>query len=253
MSEELKNEIDQLAKNPLLPRHIAIIMDGNGRWAAGRGLQRLAGHRAGREAVRATVRTSAQLGIPVLSLYTFSLENWKRPKLEVEGLMKFLNNVLRSEYLELKENNIRLRASGRLDMLPSATYKVLNENIEKLSKNDGMILNLCLSYGGRAEITDAAIEIAKSVLDQKLDIDEINEKSFSSYLYTEGLPDPDLMIRTGGEHRVSNFLLWQIAYAEIVVIDTLWPDFREEHLLASIGEYLGRDRRFGEIGRETGD
>ncbi len=243
----VEKEIEELKATPGLPRHIAVIMDGNGRWAKRRNLPRLAGHKAGRESVRTIVRTCARLGISVLSLYTFSLENWRRPKREVSGLMRFLKEVLHSEYLELKENNIRLRAMGRLDMLPSGTRKALEETIEKLSGNDGMVLNLCLSYGGRAEIADAARALAVEVREGTVNPDEIDEDTFGGYLYSADLPDPDLLIRTSGELRISNFLLWQLAYAEIVVTDVLWPDFREKHLIWAIREYLARERRFGEI------
>ena len=245
--DAIEREIEELGAHPGLPRHVAIIMDGNGRWAKERRLPRLAGHKAGRESVRAVVRTCARLGIEVLSLYTFSLENWRRPKAEVSGLMRFLKEVLHSEYLELKENNIRLRAIGRIDMLPSGTRKALDETIEKLSSNDGMILNLCLSYGGRAEIADAARRLAEDASAGRINADRIDEQIFGAYLYAPDLPDPDLLIRTSGELRISNFMLWQLAYAEIVVLDVLWPDFREEHLFGAIRDYLERERRFGAI------
>ena len=240
-------EIEDLKRTPGLPRHIAVIMDGNGRWARKRNLPRLAGHKAARESVRTIVRACARIGISVLSLYTFSLENWRRPKREVSGLMRFLKEVLHSEYLELKENNIRLRAMGRLDLLPKGTLKALEDTIERLSGNDGMALNLCLSYGGRAEITDAARALVRAAVEGKVSVEEIDEGVFGEYLYSPDLPDPDLLIRTSGELRISNFLLWQLAYAEIVVTDVLWPDFREEHLIMAIREYLARERRFGDI------
>lgn len=245
--KNIEHEIEELKQTPELPRHIAVIMDGNGRWAKKRNLPRLAGHKAGRESVRTIVRTCAKLGISVLSLYTFSLENWRRPKLEVNGLMRFLREVLHSEYLELKENNIRLRAMGRLDMLPVRTLKALNDTKDKLSGNDGMVLNLCLSYGGRAEIADAARALAGAVERGEVAPDDIDEETFSTFLYSSDLPDPDLLIRTSGELRISNFLLWQLAYAEIVVTEVLWPDFREKHLFRAIREYLARERRFGAI------
>lgn len=248
MSSAIERDIAELRGNPRLPRHVAVIMDGNGRWARKRRLPRLAGHRAGIESVRAAIRTAAKLGLEALSLYTFSLENWKRPRLEVEGLMRFLTEVLDSEYLELKENNIRLRAMGRLDMLPADTLKALRETIEKLAPNGGMVLNLCLSYGGRAEIVDAARRLAADAVAGRLDPALVDEGVFQGYLYDPTLPDPDLLIRTSGEVRISNFLLWQIAYAEIVVMDVLWPDFREGHLVEAIREYLKRERRFGELG-----
>lgn len=247
MAHKLDREIEELRSNPRLPRHIAIIMDGNGRWARRKHLPRLAGHRAGKEAVRDTIRTAARLGIEVLSLYTFSLENWKRPKIEVNGLMRFLTEVLHSEFLELKENDIKLTAIGRLDMLPQDTRRALDETIEKLSNNKGMILNLCLSYGGRAEIVDAARKIAEDVSCGRLDLSRVNDTTFMAYLYEPSLPDPDLLIRTSGEMRISNFLLWQIAYTEIVVMEVLWPDFRGKHLIEAIREYLRRERRFGAV------
>ena len=244
---DIDREIERLKGDPGLPEHVAIIMDGNGRWAKKRNLPRIAGHKAGRESVRVTVRTCARLGIPILSLYTFSLENWQRPSKEVKALMRFLGTVLKSEYLELNENNIQLRAMGRLDLLPGDTRKKLDETIESLSSNDGMILNLCISYGGRAEIADAARRIAGEAANGRIDPEKVDEELFADYLYSPGLPDPDLLIRTSGEMRISNFLLWQLAYTEIVVTDVLWPDFREEHIFTSIDEYLGRERRFGDI------
>lgn len=247
MSDKTNRAIERLKDEQNLPRHIAIIMDGNGRWARKRSLPRLAGHRAGREAVRSSVRGCAKLGISALSLYTFSLENWKRPKTEVRGLMRFLKSVLKSEYLELNENNIRLQATGRLDMLPRDTYDTLQETIEKLSANNGMKLNLCLSYSGRAEIVDAAKRMIEEVMSGRLEAESLNEEAFTRFLYSPELPDPDLLIRTSGEMRISNFLLWQLAYTEIVVMDVLWPDFREEHLIEAIGKYLSRERRFGAV------
>jgi undecaprenyl diphosphate synthase len=253
MNDSVDRAIEELKAHPALPRHVAIIMDGNGRWAKKRRLPRLAGHRAGTESVRATIRTSAKLGLSALSLYTFSLENWRRPRLEVEGLMRFLRDVLHSEYLELKENNIRLRAIGRLDMLPRETREAIDGTIGKLSSNTGMVLNLCLSYGGRAEIIDAARAIAGAAREGRVAVADLDEKAFRRFLYDPELPDPDLLIRTSGEMRISNFFLWQIAYTEIVVIDTLWPDFREEHLIGAIREYLARERRFGALKDGSGD
>jgi undecaprenyl diphosphate synthase len=247
MGDSVDRAIAELKANPALPRHVAVIMDGNGRWAKKRMLPRLAGHRAGTESVRATIRASAKLGLSALSLYTFSLENWNRPRLEVDGLMRFLGEVLRSEYLELAENNIRLRAMGRLGMLPRETLDTLEETIRKLSGNTGMVLNLCLSYGGRAEIVDAARAVAAAVRAGSFAAEDLDEASFRRFMYDPELADPDLLIRTSGEMRLSNFFLWELAYTEIVVTDTLWPDFREEHLLAAIREYLGRERRFGAL------
>jgi undecaprenyl diphosphate synthase len=245
---DIDREIERLKANPDLPDHIAVIMDGNGRWAKKRGLPRIAGHKAGRESVRTIVRTCARLGIPVLSLYTFSLENWQRPSKEVKALMRFLSSVLKSEYLELKENNIKLHAMGRLDMLPEETRKTLFDTIRSLESNDGMILNLCLSYGGRTEIVDAAGKLAADAAAGRLDPEKVDESTFAGYLYSPDIPDPDLLIRTSGEMRISNFLLWQIAYSEIVITDVLWPDFHEEDLFSAIDQYLARERRFGDIG-----
>jgi undecaprenyl diphosphate synthase len=244
---DIDREIERLKGTSGLPGHIAVIMDGNGRWAKKRRLPRIAGHKAGRESVRVTVRTCAKLGIPALSLYTFSLENWQRPSKEVKALMLFLGKVLKSEYLELQDNNIRLRAMGRLELLPAETKKTLDETIESLSSNDGMILNLCLSYGGRSEIVDAAKKVAADAAAGILDPGSLDEDVFAGYLYSPDIPDPDLLVRTSGEMRISNFLLWQLAYTEIVVTDVLWPDFREEHIIAAIDEYLERERRFGDI------
>jgi undecaprenyl diphosphate synthase len=253
MNKSIDGSIEELKAHPDLPGHVAIIMDGNGRWARKRHLPRLAGHRAGTESVRAAVRTGAKLGLSVLSLYTFSLENWRRPRLEVEGLMRFLTEVLHSEYLELKEHNIRLRAMGRLEMLPRGTRDALDDTIAKLSSNTGMILNLCLSYSGRGEIVDAARKIVAAIEEGAFDAASLDEETFGRFLYDPELPDPDLLIRTSGEMRVSNFLLWQLAYTEIVVLDTLWPDFREQHLIEAIRTYLARERRFGKLKGGSGN
>lgn len=245
MANNIEAQIENFKSSPNLPSHIAIIMDGNGRWAKKRHLPRLAGHRAGREPVRMCVRTCARIGIKYLTLYTFSLENWQRPGDEVEGLMSFLEDVLVKEYLELNENNVRLQVMGRTELLPASTRRVLAEAIEKLAHNDGLVLNLALSYGGRAEIVDAVKKMSEEVKSGKLAADDVTEDEFRKYLYKPDLPDPDLMIRTSGELRISNFLLWQIAYSEIFVTDVLWPDFKEEHLFEGIRAYQKRDRRYG--------
>jgi undecaprenyl diphosphate synthase len=226
-----------------LPRHIAVIMDGNGRWAASRRLPRVEGHRAGIDAVRDTVETSARLGVPVLTLYAFSVENWKRPALEVTALMGLLRHYLRAELNSLLRNNIRFQVIGQLDRLSREVREELEAAAARTAGNTGMVFNIALSYGGRAEIVDAARE----ALRRGLTADELDEDTFASLLYTAGQPDPDLLIRTSGELRVSNFLLWQIAYAEIWVTDTLWPDFRAKHLLEGITEYQKRDRRYGAV------
>jgi undecaprenyl diphosphate synthase len=244
MPRDIDAEIAALKSSDNLPEHIAIIMDGNGRWAKQRRLPRLAGHRAGREPVRMCVRTCARIGIKHLTLYTFSLENWQRPQAEVSGLMRLLEDVLRREFEELDENNVRLNAIGRLDVLPERTRDALAETMERLSHNTGLTLTLAISYGGRAEILDATRRLAADLAAGKA-AGDADEAAFRRYLYDPGLPDPDLLIRTSGELRVSNFLLWQIAYTEIWVTDVLWPDFSERHLLEGIRAYQGRSRRFG--------
>jgi len=245
MSTDIDARIRALQKAEGLPRHIAVIMDGNGRWAKKRHRPRIAGHHAGAEPVRKCVRTCAKLGLSHLTLYTFSIENWTRPRTEVVGLMAFLEEVLRREVLELDKNNVRLNAIGRLDALPDATRRTVDKSIEALAKNTGLVLTLCLSYGGRAEIVDAARNLSERVARGELAAGEIDEKAFSSALYDPSIPDPDLLIRTSGEMRVSNFLLWEIAYSEIWVTDTLWPDFTEAHLLDAIDDYMKRERRYG--------
>ena len=237
--------IAQLKNSENLPAHVAVIMDGNGRWASQRNLPRLEGHRVGRESVRAVVRTCARIGISYLTLYTFSLENWQRSRDEVDGLMILLEQVLDAEYEELNENGVQLRAIGRLDMLPEATRAVLERTKARLAHNDRLVLTLAMSYGGRAEIVDATRRIAADVEAKRLAIKDVNEQTFGSYLYDPELPDPDLLVRTSGEQRVSNFLLWQIAYSELYVTETLWPDFRERELCDSIIAYQSRERRFG--------
>jgi undecaprenyl diphosphate synthase len=226
-----------------LPAHIAIIMDGNGRWAAQRHLPRVEGHRAGIDSVRDVVETSARLGIDVLTLYAFSVENWKRPRTEVNMLMMLLKRYIRLELGTLLKNNIRFRVIGRQEELSGDVQKELELGIAKTENNTGMLFNIALNYGGRAEIVDAARRAMASGLDPS----QLDETAFSGFLYTAGQPDPDLLIRTSGEMRVSNFLLWQIAYSEIWVTDTLWPDFRRRDLLAAILDYQKRDRRYGGI------
>jgi undecaprenyl diphosphate synthase len=229
----------------ILPRHLAIIMDGNGRWARKRKLPRIVGHTTSRQTVRLVVRNCARIGIPTLTLYTFSQENWKRPRLEVQALMKLLEEVLESEYLELNENNIRLTWMGKLDGLPDGTRRKLLETSERLANNTGMVLNLALSYGGRCEIVDAARAVAEQVRSGQLDPQLLTEEIFASHLYLPDLPEPDFLIRTSGEQRISNFLLWQMAYTEFVFLETLWPDFGEKEFVQVISEYQRRERRFG--------
>ena len=226
-----------------LPQHIAVIMDGNGRWAAQRHLPRVEGHRAGIDSVRDIVESSARLGIKVLTLYAFSVENWKRPVMEVSTLMTLLKRYLRLELNTLLSNNIRFRVIGREDELAPDVRGELKMAEEKTARNTGMLFNIALNYGGRAEI----VEAARRAISSGITAADLDEQHFGNLLYTAGQPDPDLLIRTSGEMRVSNFLLWQIAYAEIWVTDTLWPDFRKQHLLEAILAYQKRDRRYGGI------
>jgi len=228
-----------------LPAHVAIIMDGNGRWASSRFLPRVEGHRAGIHAVRDVVESSARLGIQVLTLYAFSVENWKRPASEVSTLMMLLKRYLRSELDTLLRNNIRFRVIGRPEALAPDIQQELADAEARTASNTGLIFNIALNYGGRAEIVDAA----RRALVEGVKPDDLDEGRFASLLYTAGQPDPDLLIRTSGELRISNFLLWQIAYAEIWFTDTLWPDFRRRHLLEAIVDFQKRDRRYGGIGQ----
>jgi undecaprenyl diphosphate synthase len=228
-----------------LPRHVAIIMDGNGRWAKRRGLRRVRGHAAGVEAVRVVVRLARRLGLEYLTLYTFSEENWQRPSLEIRALMSLLLRYLRQELPDLRENNILLRAIGDLQRLPENVQRELVQVEEATREGARMTLSLALSYGGRSEIVHAAQSLAQDLLAGKLRPEEITPESLSSRLYTAGIPDPDLLIRTSGEYRLSNFLLWQTAYTELYFTDTLWPDFREDEFIKVLQEYQHRDRRFG--------
>lgn len=235
-----------------LPGHIAIIMDGNGRWAKQRNFPRIIGHRAGVSSVRTTVETCAQLGLEALTLYAFSVENWKRPRNEVEGLWRLLRFYLRNEIENLMRNDIQLAAIGRLESLPGVVQEELQKAIGKTSSNRGMRLNLAINYGGRTELVDAVNAMIENArLEGNLDALEITEESIAEHLYTAGLKDPDLLIRTSGEMRVSNFLLWQIAYSELYVTETLWPDFGRTDLLEAVLEYQNRERRFGGLTRTT--
>lgn len=228
-----------------VPRHVAIIMDGNGRWAERQGLSRNAGHREGLEAVRAVVRAAGDMGVSVLTLYAFSLENWNRPQSEVSELMRLLDHYLEVELDEVVANDIRVRVIGRVDRVPPSLRKRVEDAVERTREGRSMTLVFALSYGGRAEIVDAARRLMKDAELGKIDPDQLDEKTFAAYLYDPDLPDPDLLIRTGAESRVSNFLLWQIAYTEIYTTDVMWPDFREEHLALALREYQRRERRFG--------
>jgi undecaprenyl diphosphate synthase len=239
---ELANAIDPTR----LPVHIAIIMDGNGRWANRRSLPRAAGHRAGVGPVRSTVETCARLGVKVLTLYAFSVENWKRPRAEVETLWRLLRYYLRRELPDLQNNGIRLQAIGKLDALPAPVRRELDSVVEATSDNRRLLVNLAINYSGRAEILDAVNSIIENARRQgRLDTLRVDEELLASHLYTAASPDPDLLIRTSGEMRISNFLLWQIAYSELYVTDTLWPDFNRTELLKAILDYQKRDRRYG--------
>ncbi|HKX63089.1 MAG TPA: isoprenyl transferase [Verrucomicrobiae bacterium] len=230
-----------------LPVHVAVIMDGNGRWARQRSLPRVEGHREGAESVRAVVRAAGEIGIRYLTLYAFSVENWNRPKEEVDTLMKYLARYLKAEVSELNKYNVRLEVIGQVYRLPEFVQEQLKKTMAALAKNNGLTLVLALSYGGRTEIIEATRAIAEKVRQGQLDVAEINDQVFSQHLYTKLLPDPDLLIRTSGEMRVSNFLLWQISYAELVVTPTLWPDFRRGQLFEALEEYARRNRRFGAV------
>ncbi len=228
-----------------LPQHIAIIMDGNGRWAKKKSLSRIKGHMKGVDAVREVVTACRELGIKVLTLYAFSVENWKRPKEEVDALMKLLKEYLLKETDEMLKNNIRLRAIGRISDLPLEVQETLAWSMKKTEQCSGMILNLALSYGGRSEILNAVQGIVSDLQKGKIKLEELTPQRFSNYLWTHEIPDPDLLIRTSGEFRISNFLLWQIAYTELYVTETLWPDFNRDQLLKAIAVYQSRERRFG--------
>lgn len=228
-----------------LPRHIAIIMDGNGRWAGKKHLPKILGHRAGVETVDRITEECVKLGIQALTLYAFSTENWKRSKKEIDGLMNLLCEYLRTRCNKLQKNKVRLNAIGRLKELPPRAREMLFEVMEKTSGNKGMILTLALNYGGQQEIVDAAKRLFQETARGRVNAEEITPKTFADFLYTKGLPDLDLLIRTSGEMRISNFLLWQISYAEIVITRVLWPDFKKQDLYEAIEEYQSRERRFG--------
>jgi undecaprenyl diphosphate synthase len=234
-----------------LPRHIAVIMDGNGRWAKKYGKPRVFGHKNGVKAVREVTEAAAELGIEYLTLYAFSTENWDRPKLEVNALMRLLVETLRNEISTLNENNIKLEAIGDISKLPGKTYRTLLDGIENTKNNTRMTLNLALNYSARWEITKAAENLANDVKQGKLQVEDISEKRFGSYLSTSGTPDPELLIRTSGEKRISNYLLWQIAYSELYFTDLYWPEFRKENLYEAILDYQNRERRFGKISEQV--
>jgi undecaprenyl diphosphate synthase len=247
LSEEVERLKQTILKRGKLPLHIAIIMDGNGRWAKKRGLPRIAGHRAGVKAVKRIVRVAGGIGIKYLTLYTFSAENWKRPKEEVSAIMKLLEQTTRREIDELDKNNVRLITTGRIEELSPRRRAILEKATRRTKDNTGLTLNLALSYSGRIEILDAVKKLAGDVKQDKLKIKNIDENLFSKYLYTKDLPDPDLLIRTSGEMRISNFLLWQTSYTELFITQVLWPDFSVEDFYRAILDYQERERRFGRV------
>ncbi|MBU5317144.1 isoprenyl transferase [Clostridium bornimense] len=230
-----------------IPKHIAIIMDGNGRWAKERNMPRTYGHKAGVETIREIVKECSNLGVEYLTLYAFSTENWARPKEEVDTLMKLLVQYLRNEFEELNKNNVIINSIGDISKLPKVCYEELNKAYDKTKNNTGLTLNLALNYGGRVEIVNSVKEIAKLVQENKIKVDDIDEKMIEKYLYTSGMPDPDIIIRPSGEQRLSNFLLWQCAYSEFWYSDVKWPDFTKENLIEAIFDYQNRDRRFGKV------
>src|SRR4051812_21013699 len=243
LDESLLSQLDPAR----MPAHVAIIMDGNGRWAARRKLPRIAGHRAGADAVRRTIESAARLGLDCLTLYAFSTENWKRPRLEVRALMDLLMEFLRKELKSPRDNNIRFRLIGRGDGLHISVLEQIRRAELATMQNTGLRLNIAINYGGRTELVDACRRVAEEVAAGRLRLEEINEQVIEAKLYTSMLPDPDLLVRTSGEARISNFLLWQIAYSEIYITETLWPDFSEGDFLSALIEYQKRDRRFGGV------
>ena len=247
MTEDLSRLKERIEAAGHIPRHIAIIMDGNGRWARQRGLPRIAGHREGINSVREVVRACGELGVEVLTLYVFSVENWRRPRPEIGALMRLLRETTRQEVDDLMRNEVRLSVIGRIEEIAPAARKVLTEAIQRTSGNTGLLLNLAINYGGRAELVDAVRRLIDDVDQGRLKAGTIDEETFGRYMYTRDVPDPDLLIRTSGEMRVSNFLLWQIAYTEIHVTDVFWPDFRRPHLYQAILDYQSRERRFGGV------
>ena len=242
---------DKVSADGNLPKHIAIIMDGNGRWARGKNLPRAAGHKEGINSVREIVRVCGEIGVSHLTLYTFSSENWSRPKTEVSAIMKLLLSTIKKEIRNLDDNNVKLSTIGNLRELPKETQKNILDGVEKTKSNTGLNLILAFSYGSRQELIRAIKRISMKVKQSDLEIDNIDESLLSMELYTENIPDPDLIIRTGGEYRLSNFLLWQSAYSELLISETFWPDFRESDLLNSIADYQNRQRRFGQTAEQV--
>ena len=242
-----ESELMEQLDTDLLPKHVAVIMDGNGRWAEIRGLPRIAGHREGINSVRELLRLCGDLGIGALTIYAFSLENWNRPQFEIAALMELLEHFLEAERHTLIEKGVQVRANGRIDLLPPAIAKAIRVTEEQTAHLNKIVLTVCLSYGGRAEIVDAARKMVKDCAEGKLSVDQIDESHFEQNFRTYGLPDPDLLIRTSGESRISNFLLWQLAYTELYFTPTLWPDFRRCDALIALLEYQQRERRFGRV------
>ncbi len=247
MPELLTETIAAIKESGKCPPHVAIIMDGNGRWARRRNMPRTDGHAAGVKAVRQVVEAATEIGMKYLTLYVFSVDNWNRPKDEVASLMALLSRTTLEELDEMMKNNIRLIATGRINELPLARREVLKSAIRQTANNTGLTLNLALNYGGRTEILDAVRSIAGMVRDGRLDPEDIDERLFSAQLYTAGLPDPDLLIRTSGERRLSNFMMWQTYYTEIYITDTLWPDFGKREFLEAVEDFMRRERRFGRV------
>lgn len=247
-------QIEQVTADDLdpdrIPRHVAIVMDGNGRWAKDKGRPRQVGHRAGVHSAREIVRTAGELNIEVLTLFAFSTENWNRPKWEVTALMRLLLQSIRGEISEINRSNVKITVSGQWDELPFANQQAIRYALDKTANNTGLQLNLALNYGGRREIIEATKQIAEDTLEGKVNPDSISESLFETYLYTAGIPDPDLLIRTSGEMRISNFLLYQIAYTEIVVSPVFWPEFSQQHFYQAIRDYQNRERRFGRTGEQ---
>jgi len=233
-----------------VPKHVAIIMDGNGRWAKGQGMNRVFGHKNALTSVRQSIETAAEIGVKAITLYAFSTENWNRPKLEVDALMRLLVNSLKKEYDTFQKNDVKVNAIGNIENLPRNAQRTLAEVREKTKNNKRIVMTLALSYGSREEIVNAIKNISKKVVNKELSLEEINENTINNHLYTFNLPEVDLMIRTSGEHRISNFLLWQMAYAELYFTDVLWPDFRKEHFYDAIIDYQNRERRFGKTSEQ---
>lgn len=247
---KFEEKFDALKGHINLPRHIGLIMDGNGRWAKGKGLPRVAGHNEGVNSVQEIVEACGELGIEVLTIYTFSEENWKRPSWEVATLMQLLVTTINKQIERLVRQNVRILTLGKLDKLPEITQRAMRSAMERTKENTGLVLNVALSYGGRQELTEAARTLAREAAEGKLDPNSINAESISNLLETSGQPDPDLIIRTGGEHRISNFLLWQIAYAEIFITQTAWPDFRKPQFVNALWDFVYRERRYGMVSEQ---